>query len=169
MDQKKVGAFLKTLRKERGLTQEQLAEQVSVSNRTVSRWETGSNLPDLDVLIELADLYEVELREILDGGRKETEMDKEMKETVLKAADYEKARLARTLHWLCIAGTVGMAVSYVLTFFELTEGFPWGFLTGFGGGLGLGALFFSAFYTSRIFSKVWGFKQRILGREREEE
>lgn len=169
MDQKKVGVFLKELRKERNLTQEQLAERVSVSNRTVSRWETGSNLPDLDVLIELADLYEVELREILDGGRKETEMDKEMKETVLKAADYGKARLARTLHWLSIAGAVGMAVSLVMTFFDLTEGFPLGFLNGLGMGLGLGALFFSAIYTSRAFSKVWSFKQRILNRRREEE
>ena len=43
MDQQKIGRFLKALRKEKGLTQEQLAEQFSVSSRTVSRWETGSN------------------------------------------------------------------------------------------------------------------------------
>jgi transcriptional regulator with XRE-family HTH domain len=41
MDQVKIGAFLKRLRKEKGLTQEQLAERLSVSGRTVSRWETG--------------------------------------------------------------------------------------------------------------------------------
>lgn len=41
MDQKKIGSFLKTLRKEKGLTQEQLAENLNVSGRTVSRWETG--------------------------------------------------------------------------------------------------------------------------------
>lgn len=50
MDQKKTGYFLKKLRKERGITQEQLAETFGVAGRTVSRWETGSNMPDLDIL-----------------------------------------------------------------------------------------------------------------------
>lgn len=62
MDQAKIGAFLKGLRKEKGLTQEQFSEIVHVSNRTVSRWENGNNLPDLDILLEIADFYEVDLR-----------------------------------------------------------------------------------------------------------
>lgn len=62
MNQIKIGEFLKELRKEKGLTQEQLAEKLNVSRRTVSRWETGNNLPDLDVFIEMADYYEVDLR-----------------------------------------------------------------------------------------------------------
>ena len=48
MDQVKIGDFMKELRKEKGLTQEQTAERFMVNRRTVSRWETGSNLPDLD-------------------------------------------------------------------------------------------------------------------------
>ena len=47
MDQKKIGRFLKELRKEKVITQEQLAEKINVSGRTVSRWETGSNMPDI--------------------------------------------------------------------------------------------------------------------------
>ena len=54
MDQQKIGAFLKELRRERGLTQEDLAEEVGVARRTVSRWETGRSLPDLDLLPRLA-------------------------------------------------------------------------------------------------------------------
>ena len=46
MEQQKIGAFLKTLRKSRGITQEALAERLGVSNRSVFRWETGVNLPD---------------------------------------------------------------------------------------------------------------------------
>ena len=65
----KIGKLLQTLRKEKGITQEQLAEQVGVTRRTVSRWETGSNMPDLDVLIELSDFYAVDLRKILSGER----------------------------------------------------------------------------------------------------
>ena len=88
MDTKKIGAFLKQCRKEKNLTQEQLAEKFGVSARTVSRWETGSNMPDLSILVELADYYDVEIKELLDGERSST-MNKEMKETLNKVADYE--------------------------------------------------------------------------------
>lgn len=90
MDMKKVGGFLKKLRKEKKLTQEQLAEIFSVSGRTVSRWETGSNMPDLSILIQLAEFYDVEVKEILDGERKSEIMNKELKETLSKVADYQK-------------------------------------------------------------------------------
>ena len=98
--------FLQELRKENGLTQEQLAERMGVARRTVSRWETGSNMPDLDLLIELSDLYETDLREILSGERKSERMNKELKETVMQVADYsgeEKARLTRRMHGMFIA------------------------------------------------------------------
>ena len=88
MNQVKTGEFLKQLRKEKGLTQEQLAEQFLVSSRTVSRWETGSNLPDLSMLIELADYYDVDIREIIDGERKSGTMDNETKDTLTKVAEY---------------------------------------------------------------------------------
>ena len=94
MDQKKIGVFLKELRKEKELTQEQLAEIVQVSNRTVSRWENGNNMPDLDILIELSDFYEVELREILDGERKSENMNKEKEvEAYLKGVLPEEQKL----------------------------------------------------------------------------
>ena len=57
MDQQKIGEFLKALRKENNLTQEELADKMNVTRRTVSRWETGANLPDLSILVELADLF----------------------------------------------------------------------------------------------------------------
>lgn len=91
MDQQKIGRFLKELRKEKGITQEQLAEQFSVSNRTISRWENGKNMPDLDILIEISDYYEVDLREILNGERKSENMNEELKETVLKVAEYSNS------------------------------------------------------------------------------
>ena len=89
MDTKKIGAFLKQCRKEKNLTQEQLAEVFGVSARTVSRWETGTNMPDLSMLVEIAEYYEIEMKELLDGERSQT-MNKEMKETLDKVADYEE-------------------------------------------------------------------------------
>ena len=91
MNQKKTGAFLKQLRKEKNLTQEQLAEKFFVAGRTVSRWETGSNMPDLSILVELADFYQVDIREIIDGERKSETMNTETKETLKKVAEYTSA------------------------------------------------------------------------------
>ena len=62
MDQVKIGSFLRELRKEKALTQEQLAEKFGVSNRTVSRWENGNNMPDISILIELADFYDIDIK-----------------------------------------------------------------------------------------------------------
>ena len=90
MDQMKIGSFLKELRKEKGMTQEQLAEQLNTSNRSVSRWETGNNLPDLSMLIILAEYYDVDVREIIDGKRKSENMNEEVKETLEKVASYNE-------------------------------------------------------------------------------
>ncbi len=93
MDQKKVGAFLKTLRKEKDLTQEMLAEALRVSSRTMSRWETGNNMPDISLLVELSAFYQVSIPEIIDGERKREEMDQEVKTTAIKMAEYSKNEL----------------------------------------------------------------------------
>jgi transcriptional regulator with XRE-family HTH domain len=87
MDSQKIGTFLRELRKEKNLTQEQLAEILGVSGRTVSRWATGSYMPDLSIMIELADYYDIDIKELLNGERK-SEMDKELKETLKTVADY---------------------------------------------------------------------------------
>lgn len=88
MDQIKIGQFLKLLRNEKGFTQEQLAEKIGVSHRTVSRWETGNNLPDISTLIQLSELYEVDIREIIDGERESENMNEEMKNAIKQVARY---------------------------------------------------------------------------------
>ncbi len=57
MNKEKIGKFLRELRKQKGLTQEQIAEKFNVSNRTISRWENGYNMPAIDILIEISDYY----------------------------------------------------------------------------------------------------------------
>lgn len=90
VDQKKVALFLKELRKEKNMTQEVLAEKLNVSNRTISRWETGSNMPDISLLVELSEIYMVSIPEIIDGERKSEKMDQEVKDTAIKMAEYGK-------------------------------------------------------------------------------
>lgn len=90
MDQIKIGVFLKALRKEKELTQEQLAEKLNVSNRTVSRWETGANMPDIGLLVEIADFYSVSIPEIIDGERISENMNQETRNTAAAMAEYSR-------------------------------------------------------------------------------
>ena len=69
MDTKKIGMFLKQLRNENGMTQEQLGEKLGVSNKTVSRWETGNYMPPVEYLKILSDIYRISINEILGGER----------------------------------------------------------------------------------------------------
>ena len=170
MDLVKNGRFLQELRKEKGLTQEQLAEQMGVARRTVSRWETGSNMPDMDILIDLSDLYEVDLREILSGERKSEHMDQELKETVLQVADYsneEKARIMRRMHWLFIAGLVGFVVFLVITLLGLDSTTPYEGIGSFGLGIAFGMVILGAIYTSRSIVKIRELKLRLLDKIKE--
>ncbi len=111
LDQKKTGQFLKTLRNEKGLTQEQLAKHFNVSNRSVSRWETGSNLPDISLLVEIADFYDVDVREIIDGERKSEMMDNETREVAGKMAAYAGNEKGALLKFVQIAGIAGIFTS----------------------------------------------------------
>ena len=164
MNQIKIGEFLKELRKEKGLTQEQLAEKLNVSRRTVSRWETGNNLPDLDVLIEMADYYEVDLRELLDGERKSEEMNKEMEETVLKVADYsneEKNRLMKNLHFFSRVGVIAFTIFIVLEYFGLADSGITENIASFCCGMAFAMSIVAVIYTSRYIYKFSTFKKRL--------
>ncbi len=69
MDLHQVGKFIAQLRKEKGMTQEQLGEALHVTNKTVSRWETGTYLPPADALLAMSELFQVSVNELLSGKR----------------------------------------------------------------------------------------------------
>ena len=117
MDQQKSGLFLKELRREKLMTQEQIAQVFNVSSRSVSRWETGSNLPDISLLVEIADFYEVDVREIIDGERKSEMMNNEVREVAEHMAAYagkEKSKLLTFVQIVSIIGVVLLVASIVL-------------------------------------------------------
>ena len=158
MDMKKMGSFLKELRKDRDLTQEQLAEIVNVSGRTVSRWETGSNLPDLDVLIELADMYDVDIRELLDGERKSEKVDQETKDTLKKVADYaeaEKKRVAGRMCKLTLGAMILFGAAMVLRFSGLEESVSiYRDLSDFALGATMSVLLLNLLYSAGVLDKI---------------
>ncbi len=108
MDQSKIGSFLKQLRKEKGITQEEFAEKLGVSNRTVSRWETGSNMPDISLLVEIADFYDVDVREIIEGEKKSEMMNEEIRDTAEKMAVYAGAEKSKLLRFAQVFGIIGI-------------------------------------------------------------
>lgn len=164
MDQQKMGAFLKRLRNEKNLTQEQLAEKFNTTRRSVSRWETGYNLPDIDILIEMSDFYGVDLREILDGERKNEKMDQEMKDTAIKVAEYgniQKEKMAKVTLVYFIIGIAALIINQGMQFFDLPTTFWVGFAKGATAGLALLSMIFGILYLTGAMTKVKDFKARV--------
>ena len=166
MDQKKVGSFLRELRKEKQLTQEQLAERFGVTNRSVSRWETGSNMPDLSLLVELADFYDVDIRDIIDGERKGEDMNKEEKERLQLVADYaetEKNTLLMRLRIFSIVGLVSLIAGLVMLVLGGDNNLPvYDYLMGTLMGVSIGALLVAVFYSTGALENMRKRKRTLM-------
>ena len=165
MNLQKTGKFLKCLRKDKGLTQEQLAELFHVSPRTVSRWENGNNMPDLDILIGLADFYEVDIRELIDGERKNGDMDKETKETVLKAAEYMNMgteQYTKRVHLLLLAGAILWFAASLISHTALNNNAVLNAVSDFAEGATIGMILCGIVFTARYGQRIRAFKQRLF-------
>lgn len=167
MDMLKMGIFLKKLRSDKNLTQEELADMFKVSRRTVSRWETGYNLPDIDVLIEMSEFYNVELIEILQGGT--NNMEAKEKETAILVDDYNKTNNNKSykvvLFYLSL-GIICLIINQALSFVKLPETFWVGFAKGATAGLSLVSLIFAILYITGKLNSIKDTKRRIIENER---
>lgn len=164
MDQQKIGALLKQLRKERALTQEQLAAHFGVSGRSVSRWENGNNLPDLATLVELADFYGVEIRALLDGEGGDEAVKPEEKATMMAVVQYtdeEKSGLLARMHRLFLAGLAGFVCALAIPALGLEEVTPFGQAAYLGLGFAFGMLVVGAVFTSRWAKQIRDAKLRL--------
>ncbi|MBQ0014797.1 MAG: helix-turn-helix transcriptional regulator [Oscillospiraceae bacterium] len=103
MDQKKVGRFIAECRKEKGLTQAQLAEQFGISNRAVSNWETGKSLPDASIMIDLSNYLGITVNELLSGGRIDMEDYKDIAEQTIVDVQKGKEKLKKKYSVIIIA------------------------------------------------------------------
>ena len=166
MDQKKFGSFLRELRKEKQLTQEQLAERFGVTSRSVSRWETDSNMPDLSILVELADFYDVDIRDIIDGERKGEDMNKEEKERSQLVADYaetEKNTLLMRLRIFSIVGLVSLIAGLVMLVLGGDNNLPvYDYLMGTLMGVSIGALLVAVFYSTGALENMRKRKRTLM-------
>ncbi len=69
MNQQRIGQFIKDLRKEKELTQQDLADMLGVTNRAVSKWENGLSLPDYSILNDLCEILDISINELLSGEK----------------------------------------------------------------------------------------------------
>lgn len=115
-------------------------------------------MPDLDVLMILADYYDVEIREILEGEKREQTMDEETKETMMKVAEYadaQNARLLDRLKWIGIAGLAAWAAGVGMIRLAPASTLPvYDCLEGIFIGITAGALASMVMYTTGLLAKV---------------
>lgn len=69
MDQIKIGRFIAAMRKEQSFTQKQLAEQLGISDKTISKWETGNGMPEVSLMLPLCEALKINVNELLSGER----------------------------------------------------------------------------------------------------
>ena len=165
MDQQKIGIFMKKLRNEKGLTQEQLAEKFGVARRTVSRWEVGSNLPDIDFLIEMSEFYGVEIKELLNGERINEQMDNKEKETALLVTHYnieKDMKDAKVAIGFFVAGLIGAFASIILNTIDIGQTFFAGFVLGISNGIGPASMLVGLIYAYTNIKRLRNEKARIL-------
>lgn len=116
MQQEKMGCLLRELRKEKGMTQEHVAEVFGVTSRTVSRWENGINMPDISMLIDISNYFEIGILELIEGERKQETMTMKNNEELKKIADYadeQKCIVLKNVHRTDVAGFIGCILSAV--------------------------------------------------------
>lgn len=89
MNQEKIGKFINELRKENNMTQEQLAEKMGVTDKSISRWENGKTMPDISLLGTLADNLNITIQELLNGQKMTKNELLELKGTIENLIEYE--------------------------------------------------------------------------------
>lgn len=90
MDSKKIGKVIAKRRKEKGMTQGELAERLSVSNKTISKWETGVGLPDISILVDLASVLDISVDDLLKGKENKVQNALCEKNFLIKKKYYKK-------------------------------------------------------------------------------
>ena len=99
MDQIKTGKFIAECRKKKSLTQAQLAGKLNITNRAISKWETGKTMPDSDIMLNLCDILGINVNELLCGEIIDMEQkDEQLNELIFQMAKNEERYHKRLLH-----------------------------------------------------------------------
>ena len=95
MDQEKIGKFIAQIRKEKNITQSDLAEKLGVTDRSVSNWENGKNMPDLSLFKPLCDELNISINEFLSGEKiKKGEYQEKFEENIINTIEYSSKKIS---------------------------------------------------------------------------
>jgi transcriptional regulator with XRE-family HTH domain len=175
IDFKLIGEKIKNIRNEKKITQEELAEKFYISSKTVSRWETGSRVPDLTTLVELAEFYEVDIRELIYGEHQTGPLDNISNDTLKKVAEYateESNKRKERLRTMLAGSTCLMLISYLLFGSEhkgrlngIIPGAICGDIMSFVCGLAVASLVLYALHCLGAFDKIGQWKKNRKSRK----
>ncbi len=153
MDQVKIGRFIAEKRKEQGLTQAQLAEALGITDRAVSKWETGRSLPDASIMLELCGLLKITVNDLLNGEVVTVEkynaaMEKSLLEMVRQKEEKDR-QLLKTEIVLGVVSILFLLAMITVGAFFMKLGQPkWVFFLLFG--IGLAQFFVCMLFALRI-------------------
>lgn len=127
MDQIKTGKFIASCRKDQGMTQAVLAEKLKISDRAVSKWETGKSMPDSGIMLELCELLKINVNELLSGEKIMTETYNKIAEENLLAlrqeVDEKNRQLLNLEIWIGAPATIaGIVICGVAACVEMSAG-----------------------------------------------
>lgn len=125
MDQVKIGKFIAQVRKEKQLTQKQLADLLNISDKTISKWETGRGLPDVSMILLLCEILDINANELLSGERIPDELYKEKaEETILNFVGEKKRHINSMIYetvFLLFMTAACMALVNMTTYVEMSN------------------------------------------------
>ncbi len=117
MDQIKIGKFISDLRKEKGLTQAQLSEKLGITDRAVSKWETGRSMPDASIMLELCEILGISVNELLSGEVLEmNSYNEKVEKNLLEIVKQKEEADKRLLKMEIVIGLLISIVFFVLIF-----------------------------------------------------
>ncbi len=116
MDQVKIGKFIAECRKKKNLTQMQLAEKLGITDRAVSKWETGKSLPDSSIMLDLCDILNITVNDLLSGEVVTLDnYNKELENNLLEMIKQKEESDKRLLNMEIVVGVICIAVMLALT------------------------------------------------------
>ena len=113
MSQEKIGKFIAECRKKKGMTQAELGEKLGVTEKSISNWENGRNMPDLSLFKPLCNEFNISLNDLMSGEKvKEKEYQEKLEENIINTIDYTNKKIENRNHFIgLLLITFGVLIS----------------------------------------------------------
>ena len=121
MNQQKIGRFIAELRKEKNMTQIDLANKLGITDRAISKWENGRGMPDLSLLTPLCELLDVSINELLSGARLDKkDYQEKFEENIINTIDYTDKKIKKTKKiFITILSIILIFIVMLITMFSI--------------------------------------------------